>query len=99
MRNLPGILFLAVGLMSGTFVAAAAQNQRLAFEVASVKSSPSSTGFAVSFGLCHGIDTQLPVLPPGAPITVPALGFCVIRRLSLMRMVSFAYPSIAAVLP
>jgi len=44
-----------------------AQNQPLAFEVASVKLSPPSTWFPVSFALCYGIDTQLPVLPAGTP--------------------------------
>src|SRR5262245_46912650 len=78
----------------------AAQNQLLKFEVATVKPSPPPTGFPVFFSLCHGNDTQVPVLLAGAPITVPALGRCLIRRSTLSGMIAFAYPpSTAAVLP
>ena len=77
-----------------------AQNQPLTFEVATVKPSQPSTGFSISFALCHGTDTQLPVYPPGFPITVPALGRCLIKRWALTDVISFAYPlAAAAVLP
>jgi uncharacterized protein (TIGR03435 family) len=75
-----------------------AQNQPLTFEVATVKPSQPSTGF--SFALCHGIDTRLPVYPAGSPITVPALGRCLIKSWTLTGVISFAYPlTAAAVLP
>jgi hypothetical protein len=98
MRCVLGIAIIFAGLVPATPITAA-QNQPLKFEVASVKPSPPSTEFPLSFALCHGIDTQLPVLPAGAPITVPALGRCLIRRFTLSGMISFACPSTAPVLP
>jgi uncharacterized protein (TIGR03435 family) len=89
---------IRVGLMLSLTLTTAAQNQPLAFEVASVKPSPPPPGLMATLGLCHGTDTQLPTLPQAFPFPLPAQGRCVIRSLSLTGIISVAYPTPAATL-
>jgi uncharacterized protein (TIGR03435 family) len=97
MRYAVKIMTLAALLLSFAVITAA-QNPPLAFEVASVKPSPPLVGRLVSFALCHGTDTKLPVFPAASEISIPALGRCLMKRATLTDIISVAYPSSVAAL-
>lgn len=79
-------------------VIAVAQNQPLAFEVATIKPSPPPAGRLISVALCRGTDTKLPVYPAESINPVPAQGRCLLRRATLKEVIALAYPSTVSTL-
>jgi uncharacterized protein (TIGR03435 family) len=91
-------IVIIVALLLSLATITAAQNPPVAFEAASIKPSPPLVGRLVSFALCHGTDTQLPVFPAASEVSIPALGRCLMKRATLIDIISVAYPSTVAAL-